>query len=241
MSRVLSSIGIGSATVDTILPETDLSPGTTIEASVELEGGESDQRIDGISFVLLTNGVSGDTELDSFEISDEFTLEAGTTQTMTTTVTIPRWTPLTRDGQHVWLKTRLDIDWAVDPTDEDTIEVVPGPHVSALFDAIDELGFSATTAELEPSPWLDRQPFVQEFEFVPTTETYGEEIDSLTVACVPRADDLRVFIEIDEREEAEAFADIDYDEQEISVVFDTTNVDMIRRQLRNAIDQYTHT
>lgn len=240
MSRILSSIGIGGATVDTVLPETQLSPGTTVEATVELEGGSSDQEIDEIYLALVTRGGGGETVLDTFKITDSITLSTGDTRTVTTPVTLPLWTPLTRGGQQVFLETGLTIDWAVDPSDEDAIEVVPGPRVEAVFEAVDDLGFVFDHTEIEESPWLDRQPFVQEFEYVPEADPFRETLDSLTVACVPREDDLRVFVEIDEREEAEEYTDIDYDEQEVALTFETTHTDIMRRQLKSTIDQYTH-
>lgn len=95
MRRVLSSIGIGSATVDTILPRTELHPGDTVE------------------------------------IPGSFTLAPEESRTARTDVTLPPWTPITRGDQAVWLRTVLDIEWAVDPSDEDAIDVVPGPTTTS--------------------------------------------------------------------------------------------------------------
>lgn len=50
MNQVLSSIGIGAATVDTVFPRTELVPGETVTADVELYGGDATQEIDGIYF-----------------------------------------------------------------------------------------------------------------------------------------------------------------------------------------------
>lgn len=239
MRRVLSSIGIGAATVDTILPKTELTPGESIEVTVELEGGDSDQEITGVYFALLTQVDGDDVMLDRFQLGESFTLATGESRTTTTDITIPRTTPLTRNGQQVWLKTGLDIEWAVDPTDEDTVEIVPDSHLDAVLDALNTLGFTVSHVGVEGTPWLDRRQFLQEFAFTPDGDQWPD-LDGVTVMPVLRGEDLRVFVEIDERESAEHLTDQDYDKQEVSITFDTTNPDIIRRRLRSTIETHTH-
>jgi sporulation-control protein len=238
MKRVLSSIGIGAATVDTILPKTQLKPGETVEVTVELEGGDSDQEITAIYFALLTQ-VDDDVVLDQLQLDESFTLATGESRTITTDITVPRSTPLTQDGQQVWLKTGLDVKWAVDPTDKDTIEIVPDAYLNALFDALNRLGFTTSHIGIEETPWLDRRQFLQKFEFTPDGDQWPD-LDGVTVMPVLRDEDLRVFMEIDECESAEHLTDQDYDKQEVSITFDTTNLDIIRRRLKSTIEAHTH-
>lgn len=241
MNRLLSRIGIGAATVDTLLPTTEFSPGETVEATVEMEGGRSEQQIDALYFALLTQAANEDRVIDQFKITEPVSLPAGGTQTITTEVTIPPWTPVTRDDCRVWLKTGLDVSWAVDPGDEDAIDVVPGPYVEALFAAVDELGFDYRGSEIRKPAWLDDRPFVQAFRFTPQTEEFRSDIDELMIVCNPREEELKTVIEIDEREPAEESTDVAFDQQEIIHIFETTNEDMVRRQLESTIDQHTHT
>lgn len=239
MKRVLSSIGIGAASVDTILPRTELHPGEQVEADVEMIGGDSTQEIDGIYFSLEAQ-VDGETVvLDEFDVADSFTLEPDEEQTISTTFQLPYWTPITRGGPTVSLKTGLDIDWAVDPTDEDALEVVPDEFVTALFDAVEEMGFVYDHVGIEESPWLDRQPFVQEFQFVPRSGDHVGSLDELTVMCVPRGDDMRVFVEIDKNDPVEDLSEFDFDEQEVALTFDRADPDMMRRRIRNNIERHT--
>ncbi|WP_227378830.1 sporulation protein [Haladaptatus halobius] len=239
MKRVLSSIGIGAATVDTILPKTQLKPGETVEVTVELEGGDSDQEITAIYFALLTQVDDDDVVLDQFQLNESFTLATGESRTTTTDITVPRSTPLTQDGQQVWLKTGLDVKWAVDPTDKDTIEIVPDAYLNALLDALNKLGFTTSHIGIEETPWLDRRQFLQKFEFTPDGDQWPD-LDGVTVMPVLRGEDLRVFMEIDECESAEHLTDQDYDKQEVSITFDTTNLDIIRRRLKSTIEAHTH-
>lgn len=241
MKRVLSSIGIGSATVDTILPGTELHPGETVEAIVEMEGGDSDQTIEAITLQLGT-GVDGeDVVLDTFEIPGSFTLATDESRTARTDVTLPPWTPITRSDQSVWLRTVLDIEWAVDPSDEDAIDVVPGPYLEALFEAVDDLGFSYLTSSIEDVHRLDDHPFAQTFTFAADDGPFQDDLDGLTVTPVPQDDGLRTVVEIDEDEVAEDRTGHDFDRHEVTVTFETDNVAMMGRRLKSTIERHTHT
>lgn len=239
MKRVLSSIGVGSATVDTILPKTELTPGETVDLTVELDGGDSTQEIESIYFSLLTQVDGEDVVLDQFELPDSFSLESGDSRTRTTDMTVPRSTPLTRDGQRVWLKTGLDIEWAVDPTDEDTVEIVPNDRLGVFLEVIEELGFTSDAVTTRSTPWLDRREFLQAFSFTPEGDRWPD-LDGLTAMPVVRSESLRVFVEIDEQEEAEHLTDQDFDKQEVSMTFETTNPDIIRRRLESTIESHTN-
>lgn len=240
MGRFLSSVGIGAATVDTVLPTVKLTPGETVEARVELEGGSVAQEVGAIYFVLLTRSADDEAVLSTFEITDPITLDAGESRVVTADVAIPLWTPLTRHDQSVWLKTGLDIDWAVDPSDEDEIEVVPEPFVSALLEAVDDLGFEYSHSDVEESPWLDRQPILQKLVFDPGTGTYADELDALSVSCVPGGDHLEAYVEVDEHEDAEERGEVEFDKQEIPVTFESPSVAVMRRRLVSLIDRYTY-
>jgi sporulation-control protein len=43
MKKVLASIGIGAATVDTVLPSQTVTPGETVPADVHITGGDVEQ------------------------------------------------------------------------------------------------------------------------------------------------------------------------------------------------------
>jgi sporulation-control protein len=241
MSRFLSRIGIGAATVETRLPEGAFTPGQTVEATIEIDGGRSEQPIDELYLVLLARVGDQERVVAEFKTAESTTVPAGESLTITTDLTIPSWTPITRGDSKVWLKTGLDVSWAVEPSDEEDLEIVPGPYVEGLFAAVDELGFDYRGSELREPAWLEDQPFVQAFTFGPTTERYRADIDDLTFVCHPREEDLKTVVEIDEKEPAEEFAEVAYDKQEIVHVFETTNEDMLRRQLESLLAQYTHT
>lgn len=238
MKRLLSSIGIGAATVDTILPQADVQPGERVDLTVELVGGDSAQHIDGLYFTLKAAADGDEWVVDRYEFSGSFTIRPEETRTEGLSITVPPWTPVTRDDTRVWLETGVDIDWAVDPTDSDDVTVVPNEFVAALFDACDDLGFSFASASITETPWLDDRPFAQRLVFSPD-ERFEQDVSTLVLTTIPREDDLRLYIEVQQRDEVAAAVGQDFNEQELSVTVTYANPEMIARRIRSTIDQFT--
>lgn len=240
MSRLLSRIGIGAATVDTRLPDGDFSPGETVPVTIDIDGGRADQPIDELYLALRTRVADEERVVAQFVTAESTTVPAGESQTISTELTIPSWTPITREDCRAWLKTGLDISWAVEPSDEVELEISPGRFVVSLFAAVEAMGFEFQGSEIREPTWVQDQPFVQAFRFTPTAEQYRSDIAKLTILCQPRDADLKTALEIDEREPAEAFTDVEFDEQEVVHVFQTADAGRIRRQLESLLDQYTN-
>ncbi|MDF2645937.1 MAG: SpoOM family protein [Paenibacillus sp.] len=54
---------------------------------------------------------------------------------------LPHETPISIGISPIWVRTGLDIDNAVDPSDRDDIKVQAHPHTAVVFEALEELGF----------------------------------------------------------------------------------------------------
>lgn len=239
--RVLSSIGIGGATVDTVLPDVEFSPGDTVTATVALHGGDSTQEISGISFTLKARdeaGSGGERVLASFGLDEAVTLQPDEERSLPLEFEIPNWTPLTTGAVSVWLETRVDIAWAVDASDEDQIAVVPDAAITALFDALDALGFERESAHLADVAFVDDRPFAQKFDYRPT-DRFTDDLADLEVTIMPRATDLRVLLEFDHYDEVEAEYDLDLAEQEVSLTFEHANADMMQNRIKREIARHT--
>jgi len=237
MGRILSSIGVGAATVDTVLPKPELRPGETVQVDVELSGGDSNQVIGGIFFELKTRtGSDGDaTVLSEIEVERSISLSPDEERTIPVDIELPLWTPVTRDGVSVWLATRLEIDWARDPTDEDRITVVPDEYVSALLDALDDLGFALDGTEVVDVPFVDDRPMAQRFRFRPTDDQYSADLDALKVTVMPRPGDLRVFVEFDRKGTIADEHALDFDKQEEPMTLERPSVEAIRGRIEEGI------
>ncbi|MFC7140720.1 sporulation protein [Halosimplex aquaticum] len=205
MREVLSSLGVGSATVDTILDEGTLHPGEAVDLTVEIEGGSTSQAIDAIYFSLETRYRSEDGGYETTAIQQEvaersFTVEPDDHRRLDASMTLPRVTPLTKGAVDVWLKTGLEIDWAKDPQDRDAIEVVPTEKMAAVLEAVEGLGFAFSESDCKQASVYSPAPFVQEFEYEPTGSQWRRRVDELELIFAPLSDELEVRVEVDRRD-----------------------------------------
>ena len=238
MKRVLASFGIGGATVDTVFPRAEFSPGDVVTADVELEGGDATQTIEGIYFVLkATPPTGGERVVGEFAVEESVTLEPGDHLAIPVDVQFPLWVPLTLGGVSVSLETGLEIDWAKDPSDADKIEIVPGEFATVLFEVVEDLGFALRDSQLVDVPIVEGRPFAQKFDFRPADGPFTDTVDDIEITLLPRENDLRVFVEVDRVDEVADEYDLDFDEQEVSLTFDRADANMMQRRLKNAIDQ----
>jgi sporulation-control protein len=206
MKKVLASIGIGNATVDTVLPSTTVTPGETVEAEIHVAGGSAAQEISAIDLELETKYATDDgyreATIDRLRLTESLTVEPDQQETLTTDLEIPYHTPVTLGRADVWVETELEIDLAVDPEDRDHLDVRPTPRMQAVFDAAEELGLTFRSADLEADQYgryVGRRSFVQEFEFRPQSGPFTGDLDELELVTVPGPDELTVYVEVDRR------------------------------------------
>ncbi len=230
---LLSRFGIGSATIDLIPDETTVQPGGEVEAHLELEGGSADQTVDDVEIALVTR-FQAQRERDSYptqhvlwetEFKEGFTVEAEFDRSLDVPpIAVPSFTPLTMGDSEVWVQTGLDIEWAVDPSDEDQLDVKPGPRLQGVLDAMEELGFTLQSVTNEESDLPTAPvPFVQRF-------TYREEAgETVALTRILTAEDEDVLIRVT-RPDREADPT---DRSPLSI--DTDDVDVIAGQLRDKL------
>lgn len=206
MKKVLASVGIGNATVDTVLAEDAVRPGDEVAAEIRVEGGNAEQEVDRIELEVETKYLTDengyrDATVDRLHLTDGFAIEEGQTETYETTIQIPYATPLTMGDARVWVDTDLEISMAVDPEDEDPLDVRPTDRMQAVFDAADDLGLSFRKADVEADPYgryVGRR-FVQEFEFRPSGGEFAGDVDEVELVFDPTPDALTVYLEVDRR------------------------------------------
>jgi len=237
----LSRVGIGSATVDTILETETVQPGDSIDAHVELEGGSDDQAVDDLEIGVATkyqipsdDGVRYSTaKLSETELTDGFTIEAGEERTMEIPpIDIPITTPATTSQTSVWVQTGLDIDWSVDPSDEDHLTVEEGPYLHALLEAIENLGLSLEMADNVKSRF-GPHTFAQFYEY----ENYGgsewHNLDDIEFFVAPGENQLAVQVDV-ESNRSSLFSS---DEQRAEFTVSTTDVSSVESTVHSVIDQ----
>ena len=207
--RLLSSVGIGAATVDTRLEKTEFTPGEEVRGVVEIKGGSTAQEIEGINVFVQTlykresgdHTVTDTGTIGQVQVSGRTTAEEGTHQEIPFDFRLPYDTPLTVGRTRVWIGTSLDVRSAFDPSDEDTITVRPGPAAAAVLAALERLGFRLREAENEELSYHLRRnlPFGQEFEFVATGGEFWGKLDELEAVMFPDDLGVDVALQVDRR------------------------------------------
>jgi sporulation-control protein len=130
--ELLSSIGIGNAKVDTIVHNPSVKTGEKIKGEVQIRGGVSAQVIDEIVLLLyvqyredkedsdFTHHVK---ELSETRLEKIGTIQAGEERKIPFSIEIDKDHPKTDSKYETFLRTTLMVSQAVDPKDEDTIDV----------------------------------------------------------------------------------------------------------------------
>ncbi len=207
---VLSSLGIGSATVDLVVPGDRLTAGETVDARVDVAGGSDEQQVDEIYFALRTRYRTDEgnrtATVSEFAVEDGFAVGPDEELSFDVPIAVPPETPTTVYGDiDVWIDTGLDIDWAADPDDEDPVAVEPQPSLAALLDAVVENGFdleSSACRSATGTPFAADRQFVQTFEYRPLTERYRAELDEVEVVASPADGGVEVLLEVDRTDTA---------------------------------------
>jgi sporulation-control protein len=241
---LLSRIGIGDggATVDLVVPET-VRAGSTVDARVDVSGGSSDRDVETAYAALRTEyDTAGDPRpatVAEYTLVDGLTVEAGEERSFDVDLAVPAATPVTGSAD-VWIDTGLDIAWATDPADTDPVDVTPGPRLSPLLDAVEDLGFARRFSEALPAaetPLADatERPFVQGFVFeaVGTTPAATAFDDYLGVVVHPGADGLVADLSHDRPDDPFAGAGDDGADVEVGPDADAAAV---RERVRAAVE-----
>ncbi|GAB2824185.1 hypothetical protein GCM10022221_22790 [Actinocorallia aurea] len=152
-----NTLGAKAPHVETVLDRTALRPGEPVGATVTLQGGGADVRVEALAIELVIR--VGALEQDGGELAwkrpepvasfelPAFTLAAGETLVRRVECAVPWEMPLTHaDGRRLRgtraaFRTTLKIDTAIDRGDFDEIAVHALPAQDALLQALTTLGF----------------------------------------------------------------------------------------------------
>ncbi|MGN1385385.1 MAG: sporulation protein [Bacillus sp. (in: firmicutes)] len=207
--KLLSSVGIGAAKVDTQLSKTNFIVGEKLEGIVLIQGGQVDQEIDSIYLSLFTEfedeiddkKITRTAVIEKFELLHAFTIAANEKKEIPFSFMIPYVTPATLGKTNVWVQTGLDIKMAVDPQDRDYIKINPHPLVTEFLQAVENLGFRLRKVDCEKAPVAlrNRVPFVQEFEFKPYRGEFAGRLDELEAVFTVSEQQVDVLLQVDRR------------------------------------------
>lgn len=252
-NKVFASIGIGSAKVDTKLEKDKFFPGEEVRGIVEVTGGNVPQNIKEIYLSVNTSYIRETDHgkhtvpvcIEKFCLTEPFTIMTNEIKEIPFSLQMPFDTPISLGKTKIWVTTELDIKNAIDPSDNDYLKILPTPLISAVFNAMEELGFRLREAECEEAPHRLRRrfPFVQEFEFVPITGPFRGRLDELEIIFYPSSQDLMtLLLQVDRRARgfggmlAEA---LEIDETNVKITLSNADIPHLTQKLQNVIQNYS--
>jgi len=130
LKKFLSTIGIGSMKVDTIVDQPDLAHGESLSGKIYIDGGQSEQMIDFIKLEVIKRS-EGHREDSDFDVTNDvvakYMIETVGSVKSKETRMVPfeimpdeRW-EYDKDQAKLFLRTSVHITGAVDVQDEDEI------------------------------------------------------------------------------------------------------------------------
>ncbi|MCF7518485.1 MULTISPECIES: sporulation protein [Pseudoalteromonas] len=232
--KILASVGIGAAKVDTVLETEHLQPGQKFNAVIVIKGGDVEQDITGLDLALMTRvkveGEDGEYftnhVIEKWRITDVGTIAAGEERHIPFEARLHSETPITEinagyNQSHVWLETGLDIDMALDPTDRDSLHIYPNDAVSTFMHAMDKLGFNLVKADVEKG-YLRAPTFqshsgcYQELEYRPDSRSlFG--LQEVELSFVPEAHKTHVLIELDRAFRGDGYVDLTIEHDHVNL------------------------
>ncbi|MBD8028234.1 sporulation protein [Ureibacillus sp. Re31] len=251
-NKMLASIGVGAAKVDTKLEKSSFVAGEVVRGEIEVYGGNVEQNIDTIYLTLYTtyikeiddHKVTAKAPIKQFRVTDPFTINVNETKIIPFSFTLPYDTPITVGKTEVWVATELDIRSGVDSDDKDYIEIRPSEIASKILDDVQQLGFRLRKAECEQASYKYSRnyPFLQEFEFVPTGGSFRGRLDELEIVFLSQtADSVEILIQVDRKARgfggflAEA---LDADETNIRMTIPKQDLHAFKEVLQQTIAKY---
>lgn len=210
-NKVLSKVGIGSASVDTELFNEIFTPGELIRGKVTVKGGSVEQNIDSIYFRIKSTyedeikigedekNIERTALIKEFQVSEPFVIQPDQTISFDIDFTLPIFTPVTAGKTKTWVETGLDIKMAVDPSDKDYIHVQPHPLIDAVLTSAMDMGLEIYKVICEPAPHNMNMmvPFMQEFALKPVEGHLVNRLEEIELVFRPMSSGFMVFMEID--------------------------------------------
>lgn len=209
LQKVLATLGVGGASVETTIPGT-VAQGGTLEGTLVVRGGSVPQDVREIVLALRApaHREAGDrTVAEPLTVAHarvplDMVVEPGARHESRFALRVPLDCPVSLGPTHVMLATGLDVAGAVDPSDRDLVRVTPDAVLGGLLDACAALGLAhqhrSGEVAYQRRGWFGGAP-LQEFKFRPQEGPYRGVLDELEFVVARDGQALDVLVEIDRR------------------------------------------
>ena len=205
---MLSKLGIGVPHIEMVMYDSEVIRGQTLKGIIHIIGGKSDTIAHHIDTALQTRYLNPRNENQKYQetlrmqrVCQNWKLTAAEVQSIPFEQIIPMATPVSLNLSQVWLKTILDVSFAVQQTEYDPVRIRPDPATGNLLDTVLALGFEHT---LESGKCLalthDQDvPFSQAFLFQaagPIGQRLGQRVQTLDLLVRANSYDVDIQLEI---------------------------------------------
>lgn len=213
--KLLASIGIGAARVDTILHTEHLQPGQTFHADIVINGGDVAQDLSGLELTLITSAKIEteddgthfvDHVIQTWQLIDTITLQPHEEVRLPFSAQLHPETPVTElnvhnNQCHVWLTTGLNIDMGVDASDRDTLHIHPNEAMARCMETMEHAGYKMQKADTEKgvlnaAGFRSHSGIYQELEYRPASSSFFG-VKEVELSFLPEAEQTHVLIELD--------------------------------------------
>jgi sporulation-control protein len=126
LRKYMSLLGVGSATIDLILPKDTYHPGEFIKGIFMIKGGTVDQQIKRIDCDLLMTDLTNGNEkvIDTTTILTSKLIQSEECTKLTFTFKLADQMPISSDERLYRFKTRLTFNEGVESKDQDIIQII---------------------------------------------------------------------------------------------------------------------
>gem|GEM_PF-266557 len=192
--KFMAKLGVGAAKIDLILDGRGYRLGETVTGVVRIEGGSVEQRIVDLRINLLMKlwikGKEVIKQVASFPIKSNFTVQPQpAVQEIPVSFQLPEGLAVSTPSIQYNLQTKLVVEFALDPTDMDLIEILPPEPVERVLQALVRNDFRQKPDSGKLTP------YGQEFSFF-----LGKELDvplrELAVVFFVAPGELRMLAEL---------------------------------------------
>lgn len=127
LRKYMSLMGIGSASIDLILPKDSYFPGEYINGFFWIKGGTIEQQIKRIDCDLIMMDVSTGKEkvIDTSTILTSKRIHSDESNQLSFTFKLAEDLPISSEERSYRFKTRLTFDKGVESKDQDIIRIIP--------------------------------------------------------------------------------------------------------------------
>lgn len=223
--KLLASVGIGAAKVDTILHTEHLQPGQPFHADIIINGGDVAQDLSGLELALMTSakietddGIHFvDHVIQKWELSEHATIQPHEEIRLPFSARLHPETPITELNANnnqceVWLTTGLNIDMGVDASDRDVLHIYPNEAMALCMKAMERAGYKMIKADVEKgflnaSGFRSHSGIYQELEYRPESSSFFG-VKEVELSFLPEAEQTHVLIELDRSFQGDSYCSL---------------------------------